>query len=212
MTTSTLPEDSDLVQRSQRGDLGSFNLLVERYQGQVFNLSLRMLGNSQGAEDATQEAFISAYRGIGSFRGGNFRAWLLRIVSNACTDALRAAKRRPTAPLEIVDTISFDPPGRNIAIDSPEEHALLRERVGNLQRALDQIPTDQRLVVVLSDVQGYSYEEIAQITKSSLGTVKSRLSRGRSKMREYVIQNRELFSEYQRLIDSQEARASGGQS
>ncbi|MBM2827417.1 MAG: polymerase, sigma-24 subunit, subfamily [Dehalococcoidia bacterium] len=211
MTASSLPDDSDLVHRSQRGDLGSFNLLVERYQGRVFNLALRMLGNSQGADDATQDAFISAYRGIGRFRGGSFRAWILRITANACYDALRAVKRRPTVPLEVVDTSPQDLPGSSAPPESPEEYALRQELSRSLQVALSRLPSEQRLVVVLSDIQGYSYEEIAQITRSSLGTVKSRLNRGRSKVREYVLQSRELFPEYQRLISSEEKGAPGEQ-
>src|SRR3990172_7847779 len=95
-----MDDEALLIQRSQHGDLSAFNALVELYQGQVYNLALRMLGNPSHADDAAQEAFISAYRGIGQFRGGSFPAWLMRITANQCRDMFRAAKSRQAASLE----------------------------------------------------------------------------------------------------------------
>jgi RNA polymerase sigma-70 factor (ECF subfamily) len=182
-------EDDELIQRSRRGDLDCFNQLVERYQRQVYNLSLRMLGNAQAAEDATQDAFVSAFKGIGRFRGGSFRAWLLRIAANACRDQLRLMRRRPTTSLEALPLeLQFDGHA-----PSPEDYALRQELGEEIRRALATLPADQRLAVILRDIVGLDYAEIAQATASSLGTVKSRLSRGRAKLRDYLRHHREPF-------------------
>lgn len=183
--------EDELVQKSRSGDLASFNALVEAYQEQVYNLALRMLGNKEAAEDATQDAFLSAYKAISSFRGGNFRVWILRIVSNTCYTYLRALKRRPIISL---DALVLEP--ESIAAghqESPEDFTIRRELGQAVSRGLASLPADQRLVVILSDIQGLSYEEIAQATGSSLGTVKSRLSRARAHLRDYLLQQGELL-------------------
>lgn len=185
------PEDAELVSRSQQGDLGAFNLIVERYRSQVFNLVTRMLGSRASGEDVTQEAFISAYRGIGRFRGGSLRAWLLRIASNASRDVIRASRRRPGQSLdESLENPSFQVRTHD---ESPEEHTLRGELGALIQRAILSLPKDQRVTLVLIDAQGQSYEEAAEITGASLGTVKSRLSRARARVREYLGQRPELL-------------------
>lgn len=180
-------EELALVTRSQQGDLDAFNNLVLAFQGQAYNLALRMLGDSASAEDAAQDAFISAYRNIGGFRGGNFRAWLLRIVSNACLDQLRASKRHRTEPL---DPLVLDPPGHE---ELPEDYALRQELGEEIRKGLDTLPPDQRLAVILVDMQGLDYEEAAQVTQSTLGTVKSRLARGRARLRDHLRARPELL-------------------
>lgn len=177
-------DDSELVRCSKNGDLESFNRLVEIYQRLVYNLALRMLGDRQAAEDASQDAFLSAWRGIGSFRGGNFRAWLLRITANTCRDQLRRLKRNPTTSLEAFSVELEAPP----STESPEDYVLRRELGAQIQSGLAGLPSDQRLAVVLSDIQGLSYEEMAQVMGCSLGTVRSRLSRGRARLRDYLVQ------------------------
>jgi len=176
--------DERLVLLSKDGDLDAFNRLVDRFQGTVYSLCLRLLGNPQAAEDATQEAFLSAYRSISRFEGGNFRSWLLRIAANESKDELRRRSRRDRAgsldqmfgtleaPIEVRDPS----PGA--------ESELERKELGaTLQQALDRLPFDQRQAVVLLDVHGYRYEEIAAMTGSSLGTVKSRIHRARERLR-----------------------------
>jgi RNA polymerase sigma-70 factor (ECF subfamily) len=195
---ATAPEDSHLVALSQEGDLAAFNALVERYQGQVYNLCWRMLGLREAAEDATQEAFLAAYRSIRRFRGPGFRAWLLRIAANAATDELRRRHRRPQVSLEAPISSSetaLDLPDPSAG---PEECALRREQARCIQAALLTLPLDQRLSVILSDVQGLSYEEVGQAMGSSLGTVKSRLSRGRARLRRYLLEQGELSPPGQR--------------
>ncbi len=181
-------EERSAIAEAQRGDVQSFNTLVRLYEGRVYNLCYRMLGDSESAADATQDAFLSAYRGIRSFRGGSFRSWLLRIATNACYDVLRARKRRPTVSLDIDVDNDQDQSPLQIADDaeSPDDVALRRELANEIQRGLGLLPEEQRAVIVLSDIEGLAYEEIAQITGANLGTVKSRLSRGRARLREVL--------------------------
>ena len=190
-------DEQELISRSQRGDLTAFNELVERYQGQVFNLALRMLGSEAWAADAAQETFISAYRAMKGFRGGSFRSWILRIAANATRDLLRAAKSRKADSLEALELESGSlPPSRE---ESPEEHALRAELAAEIQQSLDSLSQDQRLALVLIDIQGFSYEEAAQVTGASLGTVKSRLSRARHEMRDLLRARSELLPSQFRL-------------
>ena len=187
-----LSDEQALLDRCRRGDLDAFNRLVEAYQRRVYNLCLRLLANREAAEDATQNAFISAYRSFSSFRGGSFRAWLFRIAANACYDELR---RRPRAPLSLDAPLgpAQTPP------DLPHPGEPLEERVQRaelgrlLQDALAALPLDQRLVVLLRDVQGLSYEEIARAARLPLGTVKSRISRARDQLRRLLIARGELL-------------------
>ena len=188
---SQLPE-SVLVQRAQQDDLQAFNALVERYETQAYNLARRMLGDPAAAEDATQDAFISAYQNIRRFRGEHLRPWLLKIVANASRDVLRSPERRRTVSLEEI-AAAGDPPWPSKE-ESPEAYTLRQELGQEIQRGLQALPRDQRLVVILVDVQGLSYEEAALVTRASLGTVKSRLSRARANLRDYLRPKRELFS------------------
>ena len=183
---TTAEDDSRLVALSRQGDLEAFNSLVQIYQRAAYNLCLRLLGSPQAAEDATQEAFFSAFRHIGDFRGGSFRSWLLRIAANAATDELRRRGRRPQVPLELGPGEEGPAPLVPDPSPGPEAVALRREVARQVQAGLLTLPADQRLAVVLSDVQGLSYEEVAQATGASLGTVKSRISRGRERLRGYL--------------------------
>lgn len=192
------PEEAQLVSRSQQGDRLAFNTIVERYQSQVFNVAARILGNRSTAEDVAQETFISAYRAIGSFRGGSLKAWLLRIASNASKDSLRALRRRPADSLEeSLESPSFQPAS---AEATPEQQALQGELGEFIQSAILGLPEDQRIVLVLIDVQGFSYEETAEATGASMGTVKSRLSRARARLRDALMQQTELLPERFRHI------------
>ena len=195
-------DEGELLARSQQGNVAAFNQLVMAYQEMVYNVALRIMGEPEAAADATQEAFISAFRSIRSFRGGSFKVWLLRIVTNACYDELRTRKRRPTESLDGMEEFSGQEESTGSALasalESPEDYALRQDVRAQIQQGLLSLPEDQRVVIVLSDVQGFSYEEIAAITNSSLGTVKSRLSRGRTRLRDYLEQ-RELSPSTGRL-------------
>jgi RNA polymerase sigma-70 factor (ECF subfamily) len=181
-------EEQRLVEAGQRGDVEAFNQLVRLYEGRVYTLCLRMLGDPDAAADVAQDTFISAYKNLHRFRGGLFRAWILRIATNACYDALRARKRRPAVSLNA--TFSDDEDGSGFDLpdptESPDDAAQRRELNAAIAAGIAQLPEDQRIVIILSDVQGLAYEEIAQVTNSNLGTVKSRLSRGRARLRDIL--------------------------
>jgi RNA polymerase sigma factor (sigma-70 family) len=157
-------DEPALIHDAQSGDLDAFNRLVLAYQDVAFNTALRILGEDNLAADATQEAFISAFRGLTSFRGGSFRAWLLRTVTNACYDELRRRKRRPTVPLEPIaeDDEEIETP-RWLADPgmSPEEQFDAEELEHAIQHCLNALPTDFRTVVVLADIQGLDYSDPA---------------------------------------------------
>jgi RNA polymerase sigma-70 factor (ECF subfamily) len=191
-----------LIDRSQKGDLAAFNGLVECYQRQVYNLCLRLLASAEAAEDATQEAFIAAYRRIDSFRGGNFRAWLLRIAANASYDELRRQRRRPAASLEAAMATQAAAQSASPTA-GPEDEALRMELNAHLQDGLATLPPDQRLAIILRDVHGLSYEELTEVMHSSIGTVKSRIARGRARMREYLMTKRELLPRPFRLTNEE---------
>jgi RNA polymerase sigma-70 factor (ECF subfamily) len=186
-------DEASLIERSQRGDLDAFNALVLAYQGQVYSVCLRMLGSPQPAEDATQETFIAAFRAVSRFRGGSLRAWLLRIAANACYDELRRRRSRPQVSLE--PRAGEERPAAELAApDEPlEERAEQQELARCIQRGLASLPADQRLAVILRDVQGLAYDEVAEATGVSLGTVKSRISRGRAALRDFLLAHGELL-------------------
>lgn len=179
--------EAELITDAQGGDMRAFNLLVEQYQTRVYNVCFRVLGDPESAADAAQDTFVAAWRKLSSFHGGAFGSWLLRIATNGCYDVLRARKRRPQTSLDAFDADGdeqprqFTDPG-----EAPDERAARAELAREIQRALDRLTDDQRIVVVLSDIQGHSYDEIAATTGWPLGSVKSRLSRGRAALRELL--------------------------
>lgn len=191
-----------LVQSAQKGDLDSFNTLILHYQDRVFNTAVRILGDEDIAQDAAQEAFISAFRSINTFRGGSFKAWLLRTVTNACYDELRRQKRRPTTPLEpeTSDGDEMDSP-RWLADPNmtPAEKSEADELEHAIQHCLDTLPADFRTVVVLADIQGMDYSEVATAARVPLGTIKSRLARARLRLRECLRDFEELLPSSFRL-------------
>ncbi len=195
-------DEPALIQTAQRGDLDSFNTLILHYQDIVFNTALRILGDEDFAEDATQEAFISAFRSINTFRGGSFKAWLLRTVTNACYDELRRQKRRPTTPLEpeTNDGEEVDSP-RWLADPNltPDRQFEADELEHAIQHCLDTLPTEFRTVVVLADIQGMDYAEVATAARVPLGTIKSRLARARLRLRECLRGFEELLPSSFRL-------------
>jgi len=194
-------DEKALIAAAKRGDTHSFNQLVYQYQDMVYSVAYRILGDADAAADASQDAFLSAYQAIGKFKGGSFKSWLLRIATNACYDQLRVLKRRPTSSLEAIYTDS-DPSSHFVnGRESPENHTLRQELGQVLQRGIDTLPPDQRITLVLSDVQGMNYNEIAEVTSASLGTVKSRLSRARARLRDYLLDQGELLPARYRLMD-----------
>src|SRR5579859_3406752 len=189
-----------LIRDAQRGDVESFNTLILHYQNSVYNLAYRLTGEADAAADASQEAFISAFGHLTQFRGGSFKSWLMRIATNACYDEMRRRKRRPA--------VSLDDPDHEAEVqlvtssgDGPEVIAQQNALNQAIQECLEDLPADQRLVTVLCDIQGYDYQEIAQVANVSLGTVKSRISRARQRLRDCLQGAAELLPESYRLKD-----------
>jgi RNA polymerase sigma-70 factor (ECF subfamily) len=183
--------DEILVARALEGDLAAFNQLVEAYQDLCHALVTRLVPDPDQASDAVQEALFSAYRNLRSYRGPSFRGWLTRIAINAAMDLQRARKRRPVSPYPELEDESWQPPAS--ADTDPESLATASERGRALAAALRAIAFDQRTAIVLYDVEGYDYAEIAAMTGVSLGTVKSRIHRGRLALRAILAERMELF-------------------
>jgi len=194
---TTQADEAKLIELSREGDLHAFNQLVEAHQNQVYNLCLRMLGSPQPAEDVTQDAFISAFKNVGKMRGPSVKSWLLRIAANACIDELRRRQRHPQVSIDyrrVADETetSFDVPD---LAPGPEQLAVRAELRSALQLELSELPADQRLAIILCDVEGLAYEEVAATMGTSVGTVKSRISRGRARLREALQKKPELFGD-----------------
>ena len=184
-------EDKEIIQKVLEGDNDAFGLLVEKYQTKVYNLALRMSGNEEDAFDLTQEAFVRAWRSLGSFQfESSFSTWLFRLSSNICLDFLRARKRRTTVSLTVLgeddeEETQLDLPDPGM---SPEEAVLAAEDRARLVEALNSLPADQRQIITLRAINDLSYTEIAQILGIQEGTVKSRLSRARAMLRNKLLQ------------------------
>jgi RNA polymerase sigma-70 factor (ECF subfamily) len=185
--------DKALVGRAVGGDLEAFNELVLIYQDYLFALVVRVVHDRDSAADAVQEAFFSCYRNLDRFRGDSFRSWLTRIALNAATDVLRYRKRRPADPYPEWEDDSWQPPTGEEA--SPERRTMRRQTAQVLSEALAEITSDQRTAIVMYDVEGFDYQEIADITGVSLGTVKSRIHRGRLALRDLLSDDMELLRE-----------------
>jgi len=180
LTTPAETAEFDLIRAAQRGDHEAFNHLVAAHQQRVYAVAFYLLSDPASAADATQEAFIAAYRSLATFHHGSLKNWLFRIVTNKCHDHLRELRRQACLPLddfeENDDRFASREPG-------PEAVAQQRELACQLDAALAALPIADRQLVVLCDVQGLSYPEAAQVTGYPLGTVKSKLSRARAKLR-----------------------------
>jgi len=183
--------DLILLERARDGDLDAFNDLVIVYQDQLFALIVRMVPDRDQASDCVQEAFFSAYRNLKGFRGGSVKSWLSRIAINAAMDAQRLKKRRPADPYPELEDDTWQPPADPSA--DPVTTSLTAERHRALNGALAQITDDQRTAIVLYDVEGYDYAEIAELTRVSVGTVKSRIHRGRLALRGLLSDRMDLF-------------------
>jgi RNA polymerase sigma-70 factor (ECF subfamily) len=197
-------DEQALIASARKGDVRAFNQLVMLYQSMAYNLAYRILSDSDAAADATQDAFVSAFNAMRKFRGGSFKAWILRIVTNACYDQLRVKQRRPTNSLDSLPVDQDHVAHLRDSAERPDEFVERQELNRLIQAAISSLPTEQRVVLVLSDVQALSYQEIAEVTDLSLGTVKSRLSRGRAKVRDYLLSHGELLPPRYRLRDEEE--------
>lgn len=192
-------DEAALIAQAKAGDVQAYNRLVIQHQELAYNVARRIVGSPQTAEDVTQDAFIAAYQALDQFRGGSFKSWLLRIVTNRCYDVLRRHKRRPQSSIEELTEENESAPFLRSAEETPEQHQQRAELAQAIERCLQALPADQRVATVLCDVEGYDYNDIARILSISLGTVKSRISRARSKLRDCLQKVSELLPRQYRL-------------
>ena len=184
------------IENTLAGDLESFNQIIIEYQSLVYNQAFRIMGEKVAAEDATQEAFISAYKKLHTYRGGSFKSWLLRIVSNACYDEYRRRKRKPVVPLfpEGEDGDDKEAPAwLEDQGEKPEDFTLRRELSEAIQICLDRLDFEFRNIIVLVDIQGMDYKTAAEIIDRPLGTIKSRLARARKNLKDCLKAFEELL-------------------
>ncbi len=173
--------DRELVKRVQKGDKGAFDLLVLKYEHKIVNLVMRYVRDPELALDISQEAFIKAYKAIPGFRGDSaFYTWLYRIAVNTAKNYLAAQRRRPMdIELDLQDPEQYGLHARLKETDTPESLALSHELQETLERAIEALPDDLRTAIILRELEGMSYEEIAQTMDCPVGTVRSRIFRAR---------------------------------
>jgi RNA polymerase sigma-70 factor, ECF subfamily len=194
--------ENSLIASAQYGDMDAFNTLTPHYQDMLYRIALRIVHDECIAEDALQEAMIHAFRHIRSFRGGNFKSWLARVTVNASYDELRRGKRHLSLPLE-----QYTQEGEEIESPEwmrdlsagPEESAESSELMGALQQCIRALVPDYRLMVILVDMEGMSYEEAAQVARVPVGTVKSRLARARMQIRKSLRTYRSLLPSFYQM-------------
>lgn len=183
--------------QDRSGSSYCYNCIIESHQTQAYNLARRLLNDWSLAEDAVQESFVSGYRAFPQFRGENLRAWVMRIVANTCRDMLRSRRARPTVSLDPTPTEPDDATPSAVdlpsGLESPEDYAERNELRRAIERGLAALSQDRRLAVLLVDVQGMTYEEASQVIGCSLGTVKSRISRARAELRDFLKATGELL-------------------
>lgn len=193
--TPTTEEPQSLIAQAQAGDDNAFNQLVVNTQQVAYQTAYRLLQSEEAADDAVQDAFIKAYRALATYRGGSFKSWFLRILINTCYDRLRQQKRQATTSLEALVDESAGAAELIAPVESPDHYAERRELHQWLERGLATLPIDQRTAVVLVDIEGYAYNDLVAMTGVPLGTAKSRLSRGRNHLRDYLVRHRVLAVE-----------------
>lgn len=183
--------EKKLIARATSGDPAAFNSLMQQHEGRMYAVALRMCANREDAQDCLQEAMLRVYRAISGFKGeSSFSTWVYRITMNTCLDELRKRKNRQTTSLDNLLDMGWSPSDDT---NVPEKHALRGESRRMLQTAIENLPEDMRSAIVLRDIEGLSYEEIAKALDINIGTIKSRISRGREKLREKLKENSELF-------------------
>lgn len=184
-------DEKKMIERASGGDPAAFNRLMEQHERRMYAVALRMCANREDAQDCLQEAMLRVYRAIDSFKGqSTFSTWVYRITMNTCLDELRRKKNRQNTSLDSLLDMGWSPADES---NAPEKRAIQSETRECLQRAIRGLPEDMRAAIVLRDIEGFSYDEIARMLDINVGTIKSRISRGREKLREKLKENAELF-------------------
>lgn len=212
LATKAIMEETELITLAVAGDLDAFNELVLQHQEIAYNVAYRILADENTAADATQNAVISMYRKLDTYRGGSFKSWFLRIVTNACYDELRRQRRRPTIPIEPETNegeLVESPEWLEDKSAGPEEVLGTSEIEKAIQHCLTGLDKKFRVVITLVDISGVDYETVAQIIGSPIGTVKSRLARARLKMQQCLQGFRELLpDQFRHITDENDEHAS----
>jgi len=187
-------DEKKLIERASGGDASAFNQLMAAHERRMYAVALRMCANREDAQDCLQEAMLRVFRAISGFKGqSSFSTWVYRVTMNTCLDELRKKKNRQNTSLDNLLDQGWSPSdGEN----GPEKHALQSETRRQLSAAIQELPEDMRAAVVLRDVHGLAYDEIADALQTNVGTIKSRISRGREKLREKLSKNKELLNLY----------------
>jgi len=184
-------EDNFLIKQAIRGDAYAFEQLMRRHESRMYSVAIRMCGNREDAQDCVQDAMLRIYRALDRFKGqSSFSTWVYRITMNTCLDELRRRKVRASTSLDTLLESGWSPTDET---DTPERHAIDSERRRALEKAIGSLPEDMRSAIVLREMQGLSYEEISDVLSVNVGTIKSRISRGREKLRQLITGQPELF-------------------
>ena len=185
-------DENTLIDRAVSGDEGAFTLLMQKHEGRMYSLSLRMCSNPDDAMDCVQNAMLRIYKSLSSFkRQSAFSTWIYRITMNSCLDELRRKKSRSAVSLDVLLETGWAPADKS----NPERETEQKEKRRVIDRAISELPEDMRSAIVLREIQGFRYEEIAEMLDTNIGTVKSRISRGRERLRATLLENKELFDE-----------------
>lgn len=186
-----MAHEERLISHAVAGDSAAFSELMALHERRMYAVALRICANREDAQDCLQDAMLRIYRSLGSFKGqSSFSTWVYRITMNTCLDELRRRKSRNATSLDNLLDNGWSPSDNG---NAPEKYALASEQRRVIDRAIAELPDDMRAAVVLRDVQGFSYDEIAEMLEANIGTIKSRISRGREKLRLILRENAELF-------------------
>lgn len=195
-----MSDEKTLIQQAQNGDVTAFEELVSEYQKRIFSIAYRMLQNQEDAADLTQEVLVKIFKNLSRFQGDSkFSTWVYRVTTNACLDELKRAGRKYTA-YSLDKEIETEDGSLSVVLKderpTPDESLEKKTIQQVVQKAIGNLHGEHRQVIILRDLQGFSYEEIAKVLQCSVGTVKSRISRARGNLKKFLSQDRELFEEY----------------
>lgn len=185
-----LTDESKTLERAKQGDAGAFEELLTRYEKRIYNIAYRMMGNPNDAQDMAQESIIKAYRGLHTFKGScMFSSWVYRITVNTCLDEIRKRKKRDVL---YMDAVEGEPAGFTDHAPLPDQIIESREQYANILSAINTLNEEYKAVIVLRDMQGFSYQDISQIIDCNIGTVKSRINRARNILKTVLQQERNI--------------------
>lgn len=187
-------DEDRLIRLAAGGDAAAFNVLLGNHEKRMYAVCLRICGNQEDAQDCLQESMLRVFRSISGFKGqSSFSTWVYRVTMNTCLDELRKRKNKGSTSLDGLQDAGWAPTDER---DTPEHYTIREERKREIQKCISELPEDMRTAIVLRDIQGFSYNDISEIMNANVGTIKSRISRGREKLREKLLARAELFDSW----------------